>query len=206
MGFGDKGRWVCRRWRGWRLTLFTFAALTGTDAFGQTALQNCAAQFIGDDPNNAPTVLGSAPSQPFGSNRHLCYRDDGSSFFAIEYWPEEFAPRWAAYKLSPENYGSDGCKTYTRDGANCYFSKESWAEVESCTDAGDPFHGDHMLDAPKLAADDFSNTGHDRGHIAPRQAFSWHVCATYQTFTMANMSPQRAFPTRTSGSSWSARS
>lgn len=65
--------------------------------------------------------------------------------------------------------------------------------MESCTDAGDPFYGDRILDALKLAAGDFSNTGHDRGHIAPRQAFSWHVCGRYQTLTMANMSPQRAF-------------
>ena len=136
--------------------------------------------------------MRSAPGQPFGNNRHLCYRDDGSSFFAIEYWPEEFAPRWAAYKLSPDNYGSDGCQTYTRNGANCYFAKKSWAEVESCMKAKDPFHGDYMLNPPKLAKGDFALTGHDRGHIAPRKAFSWHVCAAYQTFTMANMSPQRA--------------
>ena len=62
----------------------------------------------------------------------------------------------------------------------------------SCTKASDPFHSDRMLTGTKPASNDFSNTGHDRGHIAPRQAFSWHVCGTYQTFTMANMSPQRA--------------
>lgn len=72
MGFGHKRYRVWRTWRGWALTFVLFAALAGTDAAAQTALQNCAAQFIGGDPDNAPTVLGSAPSQPFGSNRHLC--------------------------------------------------------------------------------------------------------------------------------------
>ena len=72
--------------------------------------------------NQCASVLGSAPGQPFGSNRHLCYRDDGSSIFAIKFWPEEFAPCWAAYKFPPENYGSDDCRTQTRDGAKCYLS------------------------------------------------------------------------------------
>lgn len=49
-----------------------------------------------------------------------------------------------------------------------------------------------MLTTSKLGPKDFGSAGHDRGHIAPRQAFSWDVCATYQTFTMANMSPQKA--------------
>jgi len=109
------------------------------------------------------------------------------SFFATEYWPEEFAPRWAAYRLSPENYGTDGCNTYTRKKANCYIKEETWVEFLSCTKASDPFHGDHMLDGEKLGPSDFANTGYDRGHIAPRQAFSWHVCGTYQTFSMAKM-------------------
>ena len=170
----------------------TLILLQGT-AFSQTALDNCADQFIDSNVANAPTVFNSPPDQPFGSNVHLCYRDDGVSFFASEYWPGQFAPRWAAYKLTPGNYGTDGCSTFTRDGANCYFRKDTWAEVLSCDDEDDPFHGDHMLTGTKLGTGDFSNTGHDRGHIAPRQAFSWHVCGTYQTFSMANMSPQRAF-------------
>ena len=174
-----------------------FCILLQGTGFSQTALDNCADQFIDSNVANAPTVFNSPPEQPFGSNVHLCYRDDGVSFFASEYWPGQFAPRWAAYKLTPSNYGTDGCSTYTRKVANCYFSQDTWTEFLSCpspdNSPGDPFHGDHMLTGTKLGTSDFSNTGHDRGHIAPRQAFSWHVCATYQTFTMANMSPQRAF-------------
>ena len=183
---------LCHKWYIWGLIFFLMAAMAGANASNQTALQNCATQFIGGDPYNAPNVLGSEPGQPFERNSRLCYRDDDTSFFAIEYWPDEFAPRWAAYKLSKDNYGDDGCKTYTRNSARCYFAKNSWAEVVSCVDASDPFHEDIMLNSSKLGKHVFSNTGHDIGHIAPRQAFSWNVCATYQTYTMANMSPQRA--------------
>ena len=164
-----------------------------SNAYSQTVLDECADQFIDGNASNAPTLFNSAPDQPFGNNKHLCYRDDGVSFFAIEYWPDEFAPRWAAYKLTGDNYGPNGSSTFTRKIANCYFQKNTWTEFESCTEGSDPFHSDHMLEQPKLSKTDFSNTGHDRGHIAPRQAFSWHVCGTYQTFSMANMSPQRAF-------------
>ncbi len=177
-----------------RFLLILFAlALVPSSVFGQSALENCADQFIGGRVENAPTIGGSPSSEPFGSNKHLCYRDDGVSFFAIEYWLDHFAPRWAAYKLDPANYGANGCRTYTRKKANCYIKEATWAGFQSCTRAADPFHSDHILTASKLGSKDFSSTGHDRGHIAPRQAFSWHVCGTYQTFTMANMSPQRAF-------------
>jgi DNA/RNA non-specific endonuclease len=170
--------------------LATGAALAPSIAFGQSALAACADQFIDGRVENAPIIGDSEATDPSGSSQHLCYRDEGVSFFALEYWPEHFAPRWAAYKLDPDSYGPDGCRTYTRTRANCYFKE---ANFQSCTNAGDPFHSDHMLTVSKLDPGDFSSTGHDRGHIAPRQAFSWHVCGTYQTFTMANMSPQRAF-------------
>lgn len=172
--------------------LVAVLAVAPSSVFGQSPLQDCAAQFIGGQVENAPTIGSSSPTEPYRSNRHLCYRDDGASFFAIEYWPEQFAPRWAAYRLDPANYGLDGCKTYTRNTANCYFKEKTWADFQGCEKGSDPFHPDHMLSGDKLGSGDFSNTGHDRGHVAPRQAFSWHVCGTYQTFSMANMSPQRA--------------
>jgi DNA/RNA endonuclease G (NUC1) len=162
-------------------------------SFAQGSLAGCAAQFIDGDAAKAPLVGSAQVGQPFATNVHQCYRDDGTSFFAMEYWPEEFAPRWLAYRLSPENYGANGCATFTRDKANCYVREETWQDFLDCEDGDDPFHADHMLSGTILGANDFSSTGHDRGHMAPRQAFSWHVCATYQTFTMANMSPQRAF-------------
>ena len=165
-------------------------------AFAQSPLDDCAEQFIGGDVSNAPTLFNSASNEPFGNNKHLCYQDDSVSFFALEYWPDNFAPRWAAYKLDPNNYGPNGCSTFTRAKANCYVKSPTFQEFTDCDKAShktDFFYKDHMLDEPKLGSSAFNVTSHDRGHIAPRQAFSWHVCATHQTFTMANMSPQRAF-------------
>lgn len=157
--------------------------------YAQSPLDHCSTQFIDENVSNAPTLFSSPPSQPFGTNQHLCYRDDGVSFFAVEYWPQEFAPRWAAYRLDPQNYGANGCSTFTRNVANCYIREDTWSDFENCTEASDPFHSDHMLTGTTLTSNPFSSTGHDRGHIAPRQAFSWHVCGAYQTFTLANMSP-----------------
>lgn len=175
------------------MLLVALSVFLQSTAFSQTGLDNCTEQFIDGKVSNAPTLFNSRPDEPFGSNKHLCYRDDGVSFFAIEYRPDEFTPRWAAYRLTPGNYGINGCSTFTRNIANCYFQKKTWAEYLNCTKSNDPFHTDYMLDDSRLGSKDFTNTGHDRGHIAPRQAFSWHVCGTYQTFSMANMSPQRAF-------------
>lgn len=91
-----------------RVRRFALPCLLIYPAFltAQTPLENCSEQFIDDDVGNAPTIGNSASNEPFLTNEHQCYRDDGVSFFAMEYWPEEFAPRWLAYKLSPENYGS----------------------------------------------------------------------------------------------------
>lgn len=152
-------------------------------------LAACAAQFIDGDVANAPK--GSS----IGTDEitYLCYRDDRVSFFATAFDAQAAGPLWSAYRLDPANYGRDGCKTFTRAMANCYVSAETWTDFLACDRASDPFHTDHMLGSESLSPSSFRNTGHDRGHIAPRQAFSWHVCGTYQTFTMANMSPQRGY-------------
>jgi DNA/RNA endonuclease G (NUC1) len=83
----------------------------------------------------------------------------------------------------------------------CHFKKEDVdecvAEVESDPDSapGDPFHPDTALDQGGFAflgTGAFSSTQHDRGHLAPNNAFSWHICGAYKTFTMANMAAQHA--------------
>ena len=125
--------------------ILALAVLCNVHASAQGRLDTCAEQFIGGTVSNAPTILNSPPEEPFGSNRHLCYRDDGVSFYAAEYWPQEFAPRWAAYKLSPEHYGANGCHTYTRQTANCYFQENTWSGFQACKKARDPFHRDHIL-------------------------------------------------------------
>jgi len=85
------------------VTSFVVGALllVSCPAGAQSPLAACAEQFIGGSIENAPTIGRSAPDTPFATNKHLCYRADDASFFAVEYWPEQFAPRWAAYRLSP---------------------------------------------------------------------------------------------------------
>ena len=56
-----------------------------SNAYSQSDLDECADQFIDGNVSNSPTLLSSSPDQPFGNNKHLCYLDDGVSFFAIEY-------------------------------------------------------------------------------------------------------------------------
>lgn len=172
--------------------LLVLPLLSYTPRLDASPLLGCAQHFIGRDVQNAPTLLGSAPEKPFDSNTHLCYRVENTSFFAAEYWPERFAPRWTAYRLSGESFGPGECNTYTRALANCYINDDEWAEPFECERSSDPFHEDHLLEGETLDDKAFVNSGHDRGHIAPRQAFAWHVCGAYQTFSMANMSPQSA--------------
>jgi DNA/RNA endonuclease G (NUC1) len=65
--------------------------------------------------------------------------------------------------------------------------------LESDSKPGDPFHEGGTLRAlqkPSLGTWAYSGTRHDRGHLAPNQAFSGHICGAGQTFTMANMAPQ----------------
>jgi DNA/RNA endonuclease G (NUC1) len=78
----------------------------------------------------------------------------------------------------------------------CHFRAE---DPEACMQDGrnvsDPFHVDPLLSAnsvARLGTGAFSGTGHDRGHLAPYNSFSWHACGAYKTFTMANMAPQWA--------------
>jgi hypothetical protein len=77
----------------------------------------------------------------------------------------------------------------------CHFGRD---DVEAClastSKPGDPFHVEGVLvelELPHLRTNAFSGTRHDRGHMAPNNAFSWHLCGAYKTFSMANMAPQR---------------
>ena len=172
--------------------LLALVLLLGAPSLHASPLSGCAEHFIEGEVANAPTLFDSAPTEPFNSNRHLCYHVEGTSFFAMEYWPERFAPRWTTYRLSGERFGPGACNTYTRSMGNCYINDDEWTEPFECERSSDPFHTDHLLEGDALGDRAFVNSGHDRGHIAPRQALSWHVCGAYQTFTMANMSPQNA--------------
>jgi hypothetical protein len=77
----------------------------------------------------------------------------------------------------------------------CFFQALDAADcVASDQNPTDPFHVEGVLvdlGLPRLRVNPFTGTRHDRGHMAPNNAFSWHLCGAYKTFTMANMAPQR---------------
>ena len=178
---------------GWVGGLFALALWLGAlPGAAGSPLSPCAEHFIDEDLAHAPTIFSSPPDTPFDTNLHLCYQVDDASFFAVEYWPERVTPRWVAYRMSDEPFGADGCNTYTRDMANCYFQRDEWTEPFDCPSTSDPFHRDHLIGTDSMDTNAFVNSGHDRGHIAARQFFSWHVCGAYQSFSMVNMSPQSA--------------
>jgi hypothetical protein len=92
-----------------------------SNTYAETALEKCSDQFINGNVSNAPTMYNSQPNEPFGNNTHLCYRDDGVSFFAIEYWPNEYAPRWGDDwffdRKNGRNIRSDDCGRGSPQGA-----------------------------------------------------------------------------------------
>lgn len=184
------------------LNTFLLCLLCSVNSYAQSPLTSCTDHFVDGDIDSAPTLYSSPPDKPYGNNRHHCYKADDTSFFALEYWPKNHAARWVAYRLG-DNYGANGCASRPRDEMKCYFKNQSWDKVEECvtvfreedkTQAKDPFHEDPFLvadDQERLGVRPFSNTKHDRGHMAPNNAFSWHLCGTYHTFSMANMSAQQ---------------
>lgn len=156
----------------------------------------CAAAFAGDDVERAPkrtkaTATTKADSVP------LCYHQAGTKFFAVDYSVKRLTANWVAHRLE-NSVGENGCISAPRKSMQCYFKAEA-EYLDACRakkdGPGDPFHADPTLTAlkkPRVGAGAYSGTGHDRGHLAPNQSFSWHICGAYKTFTMANMAPQLA--------------
>lgn len=178
---------------------FGLVALSSGGHSQEAGLANCAAQFPGGTVEGAPTNVGVDPSMTIPGNVHLCNRLGDTSFFALEYNPKRVMADWVAYKLS-DTFGPNKCASFPRDDMQCFF-KFAGQEYEHClrvagTDddnARDPFHADDYLEEKEVAflrTGSFSRTGHDRGHLAPNNAFSWNLCGTYKTFSMANMAAQ----------------
>lgn len=190
-----KARRECRARLSLLLGFVVLALVIGSaDVRAEEGLAGCAAAFSGDDVAEAPhrinpTAATQAESVP------LCYRLGGNVFFAVGYNTKRLMPDWVAHKLE-DSFGTDGCGSIPRDDLGCYFGEDDVAAcIATKKDTDDPFHADETLKRlgkPRLPVTAFSLTGHDRGHLAPNQSFSWHVCGAYQTFTMANMAPQLA--------------
>ncbi len=163
----------------------------------EIGLGNCSGLFPGNDLSLAPTRIGSLSSEPAMGNFQLCYRTGTTPFFALEYNPGRLTADWVAYKIE-NSFGETMCGSRPRTHMRCYFRSE---DVNDCIETGearnrwpsDPFHTDVTLTEVTrefLRTNPFRNTRHDRGHLAPNNAFSWHMCGAYKSFTMANMAPQ----------------
>jgi DNA/RNA endonuclease G (NUC1) len=177
------------------LLLAALAVLPGapSTAVAAAGFERCPDAFPADDVQRAPQRLGPAAST--ADSVALCYRAGDTTFFAVDYDTRRLTANWVAHRLE-DSFGEDGCKSAPRRRMACYFGAE---DVERCArgdeSAGDPFHADATLERlskPRLGIGAYSGTGHDRGHLAPNQSFSGHICGAYQTFTMANMAPQLA--------------
>lgn len=172
--------------------LFSVIAVGVFEVQAEQGLDKCASSFPGSLVTNAPKRSGVQADS--GDTILICERSDDSAFFALEYDPEKYAPLWSAHRLG-DTFGADGCASMTRKQMGCYFKAE---DVDACLQGkggGDPFHVDETLkklDVERLSVGSLSKTGHDRGHMAPNSAFSWHVCGDYKTFTMSNMAAQWA--------------
>ena len=157
----------------------------------EEGLKNCAELFPGKSVRNAPAAPGTADG-PAPGNLHICERSGKVPFFALEYNPERYAPVWVSYRIA-KTFGENGCASMTRDQMKCHFKQTNIAACLKRKKGSDPFHPEPLLadrGIDRLSTADFASTGHDRGHMAPNNSFSWHACGAYKTFTMANMAAQ----------------
>lgn len=66
-------------------------------------------------------------------------------------------------------------------------------ETLGCVPRKDSFHQEEQLEKGRRATlDDYKNTGYARGHQAPAEDFSTDADLIWESFSMANMSPQIA--------------
>jgi endonuclease G, mitochondrial len=76
-------------------------------------------------------------------------------------------PRWVSYSLTAQH-------------------------TLGCGKRADKFHPDELLPKEARASPkDYRKAGYDRGHQAPAADFAWDAEEAYDSFSMANMAPQR---------------
>jgi endonuclease G len=76
-------------------------------------------------------------------------------------------PRWVAYRLTADH-------------------------AIGCNRRQDDFHAEEQLPASRRAQPaDYEGSGFDRGHMAPAEDFAWSADRMSDSFSMANMAPQR---------------
>ena len=127
----------------------------------------------------------------------LCKKYNKHTFFALSYNNSRKAADWVAYRLSVDNLGPKACRTETRVYWNQFFGM-CRKNSKGKTKCNDVYYQDKTLKDLELdgllSSKSYTGTGFDKGHQAPAAAFAWNGCGWFQTFTMANMSPQRKKP------------
>ena len=85
--------------------------------------------------------------------------------YTIDYNPKWNCPNWVAYCLTKE-------EALGREGR------------------ADHFEPDPLVKGDPVVSKDYSNSGYDRGHMAPAGDFKWNTKAMQESFYMTNMCPQ----------------
>lgn len=166
-------------------------------AQAEEGLKNCVEQFPGSAISGAPSTKSTPRGTPAPGNLHICKRLNKINFFALEYDPQRLTSIWVAYRLE-NRFGVNKCASVPRKQMQCYFSATNVSEClrlvkSKRKSVKDPFHVERVfarLGIKRLKSRPYGGTDHDRGHLAPNNAFSWHMCGAYKTFSMANMAPQ----------------
>lgn len=85
--------------------------------------------------------------------------------YTISYHPYWYIPNWVAYELTD-------------------------AEVDGLEERSNHFVPDPLVKGDPIVTKDYSNSGYDRGHMAPAADMKWSEQAMKESFYMTNMCPQ----------------
>ena len=85
--------------------------------------------------------------------------------YTVHYNPKWRVPNWVAYCLTAE-------------------------ETQGGEERASHFYPDPMVEGDPVVTKDYSNSGYDRGHMAPAADFKWSEEAMRESFYMTNMCPQ----------------
>lgn len=106
--------------------------------------------------------LGLEIPQPTRKHNEIVVRHTG---FTLSYNPEMLTPHWVAWELDRE-------------------------ETEGDEGREDQFMPDPELPEPRVTHRDYSNSGYDRGHMAPAADMKWSKTTMQESFYTSNICPQ----------------
>ncbi len=113
-------------------------------------------------------VYGGAPRPAEGAGRKVEFRVLTNRAYAVGYSDALGNPVWAAYRVA------------------------DLAKIPTAAARPEKFEVDRRT-AARIAPDDYTNSGYDRGHLAPNYAIAtrYGAAAQRETFLMSNITPQK---------------